>query len=122
MITIDGVEFEQTQGGLNITYETVRSSNYGTNQYGEMIGTTLGVRVHISITTNQLTEEQAYKLMQATAYQSEGFLISFYFANELRTMLFVQEGERSFTYKNQKLGKYMPTTMSFVSKELLPSV
>lgn len=121
MLMIDGVSFEQTQGGLSVSYETVRSANFGTNQYGEQIGTVLGIRVHISITTNEMNEDEVQRLMVATALQKSGFLIEFPFGNSTKTMIFLSEGNRQFTYKYQKFGKYLPSTLSFVSKELITS-
>ena len=121
MIMIDGVPFEQTKGGLSVNYETVRSANFGTNQYGEQIGTVLGIRVHVSITTNEMNEDEVQQLMVATALQRSGFLIEFPFGNSKKTMTFLSEGTRQFTYKCQKYGKYMPATLSFVSKELITS-
>lgn len=119
MIKIEAVTVQQTKGGLTVETEQVRADDWGMNQDGTYGGTVIGERIRITISTSILTKTQV-RLINSASSNKAGINITFpHPSGEEKSMLFVKEGNQSWTFENQKRGKYAPTTLTFVSKEVI---
>lgn len=116
MININGLDVCQGKEGYTISFTPVMSSNEGTAADGTSIGTMLGKRPVITITTNQMAESDVMSLL-GVLYSNKEYTVIYPLpiAGGYGKQKFKLTSDLAIQYKHMRHGKIAPITITLTA-------